>query len=99
MNICFYGRCFKPYVSSSLPKGMRKFYKKYGLEPITPYGLRHSFCSACSKQKLTPVTTMSITGHSSYQSLVDNYFRVLPEEKEEAMEELTNALFTTKNAI
>jgi hypothetical protein len=42
---------------------------------------------------------MSMTGHSNYQTLIDNYFRVLPEEKEEAMEELTNALFTTKNAI
>lgn len=47
MNICFYGRCFEPYVSSSLPKGMRKFYKKYGLEPMTPY-------------RFTPLTTNGV---------------------------------------
>ena len=36
----FLGRYFEPYVPSSLPKGMRQFYKKYGLEPMTPYRIK-----------------------------------------------------------
>ena len=42
---------------------------------------------------------MSMSGHSNYQTVVDNYLRVSEEEKQEAIEEVTNALFTTKNAI
>lgn len=39
-----------------------------------------------------------MSGHSNFQTVVDNYLRVSAEEKQEAMEKVTNVLFT-KNAI
>lgn len=56
----FLGRNYHPYVPESLSYGMRKFRKKYNLERVTPYGLRHSFATYWAEKGMNKVYLMRL---------------------------------------
>ena len=51
----FLNRYHRPYVSENLAKPLRNFRKKYNLEYLTPYGLRHSFATFMSEQGMKDI--------------------------------------------
>lgn len=83
----FLSRTFRPYVSDSLPKGLREIRKKYNLEKVTPYGLRHSFATFCSEKKMEPIVLSRIMGHSGTNMLNSVYIHVTDKRKEKALQE------------
>ena len=52
----------EPFVSENLTNKMPKFIKKYNLEHLTTYGLRHSFATLCSTLGMPPEVLHVIMG-------------------------------------
>ncbi len=77
----FLGRTYQPYVSDTLSSGMPKFCKKYHLEKITPYGLRHSFATYCSEQGMKEIVLMRLMGHTDFQTTQKYYIKVTSKQK------------------
>ena len=57
----------EPYVSERLTKKMPTFIKKYGLEHMTVYGLRHSFATLCASEGMSPDVLHKLMGHRLVQ--------------------------------
>ena len=89
----FLGRTYQPYVSDTLSSGLPKFCKKYNLEKMTPYGLRHSFATYCSEQGMEEIVLMRLMGHTDFQTTQKYYIRVSSKRKKLAMQEAYKAIF------
>lgn len=57
-------RTFRPYLSCSLPKGMREFCRKYNLKKIQPYSLRASFATNNAERKIDKLALKTAMGHA-----------------------------------
>jgi integrase len=94
----FLGRNYFPYVAETLCYGMRKFYKKYNLEKITPYGLRHSFATYCSENGMEEIVLMKLMGHTDFQTTQKYYIRVSAKRKRLAMQDAYKVVFFEREA-
>lgn len=77
----------KPFVPESLAKPMRQFIKKYDLEYMTPYGLRHSFATFCSEQGMEEIVLMKLMGHTNFETTQKYYLCVSSKRKKNAIKE------------
>lgn len=85
---CFLNQYRQPYVSENLSKSMQKFYTKYSLEYMTPYGLRHSFATFCSENGMEQIVLMKLMGHSDFNTTLKYYIYVSNRRKKKAMEQV-----------
>ncbi len=82
---CFLNRYRQPYVSENLSDCMQRFYGKYSLEYMTPYGLRHSFATFCSENGMEQIVLMKLMGHSDFNTTLKYYIYVSNRRKIKAM--------------
>lgn len=75
----------KPYVSKCITKIMPKFIKKYNLEHMTVYGLRHSFATLCSTLGMPPEVLHIIMGHADFSTTRKYYIHITEERKRNEM--------------
>lgn len=74
-----------PYVSENLTNKMPKFIKKYSLEHLTTYGLRHSFATLCSTLGMPPEVLHVIMGHADFDTTRKYYIHITGERKKNEM--------------
>jgi len=74
-----------PYVSENLTNKMPKFIKKYNLEHLTTYGLRHSFATLCSTLGMPPEVLHVIMGHADFDTTRKYYIHITGERKKNEM--------------
>ena len=75
----------KPYVPQNLTNKMPLFIKKYGLEHMTTYGLRHSFATLCSTLGMPPEVLHVIMGHADFDTTRKYYIHITAERKRNEM--------------
>ena len=76
MNI--YGLSFVP---ENLTNKMPQFIKKYDLEHMTTYGLRHSFATLCSTMGMPPEVLHVIMGCTDFDTIRKYYIHITEERK------------------
>ncbi len=86
----------EPFVPERLTNKMPKFIKKYGLEHMTVYGLRHSFATLCASEGMNPDVLHTLMGHSSYSSTRTYYIHVSEEWKHKEMLNIYNKQYTSE---
>ena len=74
-----------PYVPENLTRKMPVFIKKYELEHLTVYGLRHSFATLCSTLGMPPEVLHVIMGHSDFDTTRKYYIHITEERKRNEM--------------
>ena len=84
----------EPYVPELLTKKMPTFIKKYGLEHMTVYRLRHSFATLCASEGMSPDVLHKIMGHSSYNTTRSYYIHVSEEWKQKEMLKIWSKQYT-----
>lgn len=89
----------KPFVPENLSDNMRKFIKKYELEYMTPYGLRHSFASFCSEKGMDQLVLMKLMGHSDFNTTQKYYISISNKRKKLAMEKAYKSILEKEKAI
>ena len=89
----------RPYVPENLSKCMRTFIKKYELEYMTPYGLRHSFATFCSEEGMEEIVLMRLMGHSDFNTTQKYYICVSSKRKKQAMEQVYKHIFENEHRI
>lgn len=75
----------RPYVSQNLTNKMPDFIKKYQLEHLTTYGLRHSFATLCSTLGMPPEVLHVIMGHADFDTTRRYYIHITDERKKNEM--------------
>lgn len=75
----------EPYVPEMLTKKMPTFIKKYSLEHLTVYGLRHSFATLCSTFGMPPEVLHVIMGHADFDTTRKYYIHITEERKRNEM--------------
>lgn len=75
----------KPFISKILTKKMPLFIKKYKLEHLTVYGLRHSFATLCSTLGMPPEVLHVIMGHADFDTTRKYYIHITEERKRNEM--------------
>ncbi len=58
------------------------------LEPMTPYGLIHSFATFCSEQGMEEIVLMRLMGHSNFDTTQKYYICVSSKRKKQAIQEV-----------
>ena len=75
----------QPYVPQNLTNKMPQFIKKYKLEHLTTYGLRHSFATLCSTLGMPPEVLHVIMGHADFDTTRKYYIHITEERKRNEM--------------
>ena len=75
----------QPYVPQNLTNKMPQFIKKYNLEHLTTYGLRHSFATLCSTLGMPPEVLHVIMGHADFDTTRKYYIHITGERKKNEM--------------
>ncbi len=75
----------QPFVSENLTNKMPQFIKKYKLEHLTTYGLRHSFATLCSTLGMPPEVLHVIMGHADFDTTRKYYIHITEERKRNEM--------------
>ena len=75
----------EPFVSEMLTNKMPKFIKKYNLEHITVYGLRHSYATLCSAEGVPPEVLHILMGHSDFDTTRRYYIHISEARKQQEM--------------
>lgn len=75
----------RPFVSGNLTNKMPQFIKKYNLEHLTTYGLRHSFATLCSTLGMPPEVLHVIMGHADFDTTRKYYIHITEERKRNEM--------------
>ena len=75
----------EPYVPEMLTNKMPIFIKKYDLEHLTVYGLRHSFATLCSTLGMPPEVLHVIMGHADFDTTRKYYIHITEERKKNEM--------------
>lgn len=83
----------KPFIPENLSNSMRKIIDKYKLEPMTAYGLRHSFATFCSEQGMEEIVLMRLMGHSDFNTTQKYYIVVSSKRKKQAMQQVYKNIF------
>lgn len=99
INNIFLNQYRKPFVPENLSDNMRKFIKKYELEHMTPYGLRHSFASFCSEKNIDQLVLMKLMGHSDFNTTQKYYISISNKRKKLAMEKAYKIILEKEKAI
>lgn len=94
----FLSRTYMPYVSDTLSSALPKLCKKYNLEKVSPYVLRHSFATYCFEKGMKELTLMKIMAHASFETTHKYYIRVSKKIKEREMEEVFRDVFYNRKA-
>lgn len=89
----------KPYIPENLSDNMVKFIKKYNLEHMTPYGLRHSFATYCSEKGMDQVVLMRLMGHSDFNTTQQYYICVSSKRKKQALKTAYKNIYEQENKI
>lgn len=84
----------EPFVPERLTNKMPKFIKKYELEHMTVYGLRHSFATLCSAEGMPPEVLHIIMGHSDFDTTRRYYIHITEARKQQEMLKLYNKQYT-----
>lgn len=84
----------EPFVPERLTNKMPKFIKKYGLEHMTVYSLRHSFATLCSSEGMPPEVLHIIMGHSDFDTTRRYYIHITEARKQQEMLKLYNKQYT-----
>ena len=84
----------EPFVPERLTNKMPKFIKKYGLEHMTVYGLRHSFATLCSSEGMPPEVLHIIMGHSDFDTTRKFYIHISEARKQQEMLKLYNKQYS-----
>lgn len=77
-----------PFVPENLTNKMPQFIKKYDLEHMTTYGLRHSFATLCSTMGMPPEVLHVIMGHADFDTTRKYYIHITEERKKNEMMKL-----------
>jgi len=64
---------------------MPEFIKKYKLEHLTVYGLRHSFATLCSTLCMPPEVLHVLMGHADFETTRKYYIHITEERKKNEM--------------
>lgn len=75
----------RPFVSENLTNKMPQFIKKYKLEHLTTYGLRHSFATLCSTLGMPQEVLHVIMGHADFDTTRKYYIHITEERKKNEM--------------
>lgn len=75
----------EPYIPERLTRKMPEFIKKYNLEHLTVYGLRHSFATLCSTFGMPPEVLHVIMGHTDFETTRRYYIHISEERKRNEM--------------
>ena len=75
----------QPFVYENLTNKMPQFIKKYNLEHLTTYGLRHSFATLCSTLGMSPEVLHVIMGHADFDTTRKYYIHITEERKKNEM--------------
>lgn len=75
----------RPFVSENLTNKMPQFIKKYKLEHLTTYGLRHSFATLCSTLGMPQEVLHVIMGHADFDTTRKYYIHITEERKRNEM--------------
>lgn len=75
----------QPFVYENLTNKMPQFIKKYNLEHLTTYGLRHSFATLCSTLGMPPEVLHVIMGHADFDTTRKYYIHITEEKKKNEM--------------
>lgn len=70
-----------PYVPERLTNKMPKFIKKYNLEHMTVYGLRHSFATLNSEKGMDKEVLRELMGHTDFETTEFYYIHITEERK------------------
>lgn len=84
----------EPFVSEMLTNKMPKFIKKYNLEHMTVYGLRHSFATNCSSEGLPPEVLHILMGHSDFDTTRKYYIHITDARKQQEALKLYNKQYS-----
>ena len=84
----------EPFVSEMLTNKMPKFVKKYGLEHMTVYGLRHSYATLCSSEGVPPEVLHVLMGHCDFDTTRRYYIHISEARKQQEMLKLYNKQYT-----
>lgn len=87
----------KPFVPERLTNKMPKFIKKYGLEHMTVYGLRHSFATLNSEKGMDKEVLRELMGHSEFETTDFYYVHISEERKKKEFEKIHQDTFQGKN--
>lgn len=87
----------KPFVPERLTNKMPKFIKKYGLEHMTVYGLRHSFATLNSEKGMDKEVLRELMGHSEFETTDFYYVHISEERKKKEFEKIHQNTFQGKN--
>lgn len=87
----------KPFVPERLTNKMPKFIKKYGLEHMTVYGLRHSFATLNSEKGMDKEALRKLMGHSEFETTDFYYVHISEERKKKEFEKIHQDTFQGKN--
>lgn len=71
----------QPFVYENLTNKMPQFIKKYNLEHLTTYGLRHSFATLCSTLGMPPEVLHVIMVHADFDTTRKYYIHITEERK------------------
>lgn len=77
-----------PFVPERLTNKMPKFIKKYGLEHMTVYGLRHSFATLNSEKGMDREVLKELMGHSEFETTDFYYIHITEERKKKEFERI-----------
>lgn len=80
----------EPFVAERLTNKMPTFIKKYNLEHMTVYGLRHSFATLCSSEGVPPEVLHILMGHSDFDTTRRYYIHITEARKQQEMLKLYN---------
>ena len=86
----------KPFVSEMLTNKMPKFIKKYNLEHMTVYGLRHSYATLCSTEGVPPEVLHILMGHSDFDTTRRYYIHISETRKQQEMLKLYNTQYSVE---
>ena len=85
-----------PYVPERLTNKMPKFIKKYGLEHMTVYGLRHSFATLMSENGMDKEVLREIMGHADFETTEFYYIFISDKRKKEEFKKASHKSFETE---
>ncbi len=78
----------EPYVPEILTNKIPTFIKKYNLEHLTVYGLRHSFATLCSTLGMPQEVLHVIMGHADFDTTRKYYIHITEERKRNEMKKM-----------
>lgn len=87
-----------PYVPERLTNKMPQFIRKYGLEHMTVYGLRHSFATLNSEKGMDKEVLRELMGHAEFET-TDFYYVHISEERKKKEYERIHGKNNTKSAF